>query len=171
MIVVDSQFEAERIIQERLKLKGDESNKQKKGIGLGIKIEKDTKKERFLLMRKGDSALLEKKISENKYKSELSQEEIQMIYLKFKDIPQTVIIRADTEGVLETIIDELNRVLGEELVKKFIISKKVGLITEDDFLVFYICLIISLQNKPIQLFSASISNAQISLKSFHTPPK
>ena len=129
---------AEQIINEKNKITEYYSSLKKENIGKGIKLGKIRGyKERNKLMRSNNKDLWEKKINtilENGKlnTNELSEVDLREIYLHQDQKVNKIIIKADTEGVIETIVDDLKECFEENILDKYIDYITVGQVTEED---------------------------------------
>lgn len=127
---------AEKLISDRKKMREYLEAKDRENVGKGIKLGKLKRKERHLIMKKGDLEAMSNKIqsvlSQGKYEN-LDEKQIREVYLREGFIKKKIILRADTLGLLESIEDELMRNFSERTLDEVIIESGVGLLTEDDF--------------------------------------
>jgi translation initiation factor IF-2 len=136
LTVLDDIKFAEKLISDKKKLKEYLQAKEKQNIGRGIKLGKLKKKERHILMKKGDRDAMAKKIQSvlSSGKTLIQDEKtINEIYLLQGFAKKKIILRADTLGLLESIEDELLRNFSEDTLDDLIIESSVGNLTEDDF--------------------------------------
>jgi translation initiation factor IF-2 len=127
---------AEKLISDRRKMREFLEAKERENVGKGIKLGKLKRKERHLIMKKGDLEAISNKIqsvlSEGKNEN-LDEKQIREVYLREGFVKKKIIIRADTLGLLESIEDELLRNFSEKTLDEVIIDSGVGSLTEDDF--------------------------------------
>jgi translation initiation factor IF-2 len=112
--------------------------KERENVGKGFKLGKLKRKERHMIMKKGDLGAISNKIlsvlSEGKKANEnLDEKLIREVYLREGYLKKKIIIRADTLGLLESIEDEMLRNFNEKTLDEVIIDSGVGALTEDDF--------------------------------------
>lgn len=134
-VIEDMKF-AEKMISDRKKMKEYLAAKEKSNVGRGIKLGKLKRKERHILMKKGDRGAMAKKIQSvlSSGKTLIQDEKtINEIYLLQGFAKKKIILRADTLGLLESIEDELLRNFSEETLDDLIIETSVGNLSEDDF--------------------------------------
>ena len=142
LVVMDIK-QADALATDRGKEKEKLSIAQKKIEGVkGLKLAKmKNKKERRMIMNVGNKVLLKEKIDQVlEGENKLAIEEISRIkevYLNKNDNLSNLIIKADTEGILETIFDELSEYYDEDYIKKYLVDFSVGLLSETDFKVAF----------------------------------
>lgn len=131
---------AEKLMEDRQRLKEYNDSLAKKNVGKGFKVGKLHRKERHLLMKKGDREAMKKKIESviaAGTTQEWDEDLIREIYYREGVNKKKIILRADTIGMLESIEDELLRLFDEKILTTLIIDSSVAPITEDDFKVRY----------------------------------
>jgi len=129
---------AEKLISDRKKMRDYLEAKERENVGKGFKLGKLKRKERHMIMKKGDMEAIAKKItsvlSEGKKENlNLDESLIREVYLREGFVKKKIIIRADTLGLLESIEDEMLRNFSEKTMDEVIIESGVGALTEDDF--------------------------------------
>lgn len=137
LCVVENSKVAENLALDRIKLNEHYQNLKKENIGKGIKIGTiKGYKNRRRLFNSNNKVLWEKKISEvmnsNTEKTGLSEREIRETYLMDDIKTNRVVIKADTEGVLEAIQDELLDIFPENILDRYIQEMVVGPVGEED---------------------------------------
>jgi translation initiation factor IF-2 len=133
---------AEKLIEEKRKLKEYLDAQVKLNLGKGFKVGKLHRRERHLLMRKGDKEALKKKIewvlqSGNEKNADIDENLLREEYFLEGINKKKIIIRADTIGMLESIEDELLRLFDEKILTNIILDSSVAPLTEDDFKVIF----------------------------------
>ena len=129
---------AEKLISDRKKMRDYIEAKERENVGKGFKLGKLKRKERHMIMKKGDLGAISNKIlsvlSEGKKANEnLDEKLIREVYLREGYLKKKIIIRADTLGLLESIEDEMLRNFNEKTLDEVIIDSGVGALSEDDF--------------------------------------
>ena len=136
LTVLDDIKLAEKLIQDRKKLREFLESKERENIGKGIKLGKLKRRERHLIMKKGDMDAIAKKFQSVIFEGKnevLDEKQIREVYLREGFVKKKILLRADTLGLLESIEDELLRNFDEKTLEDVIIESSVGNLTEDDF--------------------------------------
>lgn len=127
---------AEKLIEDKKRLKEYNEAQSKENIGKGFKVGKLHRKERHLLMRKGDKEALKRKIESvlaAGTNQNVDEAKLREIYFLEGANKKKIILRSDTIGMLESIEDELLRLFDEKLLTDLVIDSSVAPLTEDDF--------------------------------------
>lgn len=139
LCVVKDYSLAEKIVEEKNKIDEYFALMKKENIGKGIKLGKiKGYKERKRIMNSNDKTKWEEKISEvinkneGKNKIELDEVNLREVYLHQDQKKNRFMLKADTEGVIEALMDDLKENFSDEIIERYIISFGIGQVTEDD---------------------------------------